>query len=66
MRGGVVLKLSCDKEVGPGLGIVGAEDPKVGFDFLVGSFGLSIGLRVIGSGESDVIVEKMDEFSGKG
>ena len=47
------------------MGITGAEDAKVGFDFLVGSFGLSISLRVVRSGESNVVFEDSGKFLGK-
>ena len=43
-----------------------AEDAEVGFNFLVDSFHLPIGLRVVGSGEFDVIFEKSSQFSGEG
>ena len=39
--------------------VIGAEDSEIGLEFLIGSFGLSVGLRMVGSGESDIIVEKM-------
>ena len=37
--------------IGPRSGVVSTEDPKVCFDFLVYSFGFSVRLRVVGSGE---------------
>ena len=37
----------------------------VGFKFLIYSFSFPISLRVIGHGESDVILEETGEFSGK-
>ena len=43
-----------------------AEDAEVGFDFLVNPFHLPIGLRVVGSGEFDVIFEESSQFSGEG
>ena len=60
-----MLELCECKELGPLVGITGAEDTKVGFDFLIGSFGLSISLRVVGSGESNVIFEDSGKFLGK-
>jgi hypothetical protein len=30
------------------MGFVGTEDPKISFDLLIGSFGLSIRLRMVG------------------
>ena len=47
----------------PGLRVVGAEDVEIGFKFLIGLFGLSIGLRVVGSGEFDVIFQETGKFS---
>ena len=58
MRGGVVLKLGGGKEVQPALGVVGAEDAEVRFDLLVSAFRLSVGLRMVGGGELDLILEK--------
>ena len=45
--------------------IIGTEDAEVGFDFLIGTFGLSISLGVVGSGEMDIIFEESGKFSGK-
>ena len=61
-----MLEFSGGKKISPRLGIVGAKDPKVGFDLLVGAFGLSVSLGVVSSGESNVIMEESGEFSGKG
>ena len=47
------------------MGITGAEDTKVGFDFLIGSLGLSISLRVVRGGESNVVFEDSGKFLGK-
>ena len=47
----------------PGLRVVSTEDVEIGFEFLIGSFGLSIGLRVVGSGEFDVIFQEMGKLS---
>ena len=53
-----MMKLSGGKEVRPFLRVVGAEDAKICFNLLIGSFCLSIRLRVICSGEFDVVVEE--------
>ena len=53
------------KELGPLMRITSAEDTKVGFDFLIGSFGLSISLRVVRSRESDIVFEDSSQFFGK-
>ena len=47
----------------PGLRVVSTEDVEIGFEFLIGSFGLSIGLRVVGSGEFDVIFQELGKLS---
>ena len=47
------------------MGITGAEDTEIGFDFLIGSLGLSISLRVVRSGESNVVFEDSGKFFGK-
>ena len=38
--------------------LIRTEDVEVGFDFLVDSFRLPIGLRVVGSGEFNVVFEE--------
>ena len=60
------MKLSSGKKVCPFPRVVGTEDPEIGFDLLIGLFGLSVCLRVICGGELDVIVEESCQFSGKG
>ena len=57
VRNGVVVEFGCGEEFHPFLGIVGAEDPEISFNFLVGSFGLPISLGVIGGRKADIIVE---------
>ena len=42
----------------PRLRVVGAEDAEICLEFLIGSFGLSVSLRVVGGGESYVVVEE--------
>jgi hypothetical protein len=42
-----------------------AIDAKVGFQFLVQTFSLSISLGVIGDGKGNFIVEKSSKFFGK-
>ena len=60
-----MVKLSGGKQVCPFPRVVGAEDAEVCFNLLIGSFCLSICLRVICSGEFDIIVEESCQFSGK-
>ena len=66
MWGGVMLEFSSGKEFQPASGVVGAKDPKIGFDLLIGSFSLSIGLWTVGSGEFDIVFEELSEFSSQG
>ena len=60
-----MMKLSSGKKVCPFPGVVGAENVKICFNFLVGWFHLSVCLRVIHSGEFDIVVEESFQFSGK-
>jgi hypothetical protein len=53
-----MMKLSGGKEVRPFPRVVGTEDAKISFNFLIGSFRLSVSLRVIGGGEFDVVLEE--------
>ena len=46
--------------------LICAEDAEVGFNFLVNPLCLPIGLRVVGSGEFDVVLEESSQFSGEG
>ena len=62
----VVLELGGSKELGPLVWVVYAEDPEVGFNFLIGSFSLSVSLGVIGSRQADVVFKDSSEFSGEG
>ena len=43
--------------------VVGTEDVEIGFEFLIGLFSLSVGLRVVGGGEFDVIFQVMGKLS---
>ena len=54
----VVMKLSSGKEVCPFPWVVGTEDAEISFDLLVGSFCLSICLRMVCSGEFDIVLEE--------
>ena len=53
-----MVKLSSGKGVCPFLRVVGTKDVKICFNLLIGSFCLSICLRVICGGEFDIIVEE--------
>ena len=65
MRNGVVLEFGESKELGPLMGIAGTKDTKIGFDLLIGSFGLSICLRVICRGESNIVFEDSSKLLGE-
>ena len=58
MRGGVMVEFGRGEELCPFSRVIGAEDAEIGLEFLIGSFSLSVSLRVIGSGESYVIFEE--------
>ena len=60
------MELSSGKEVCPFLQIVGTKDAEISINLLVGSFGLSLHLRVVCGGEFDIILEEACKFSGKG
>ena len=66
MWGGVMLKFGGRKEIQPGFRVISTEDMKVRFYFLIGTFSLSVGLRMVGSGESDVILEESSQFLSEG
>ena len=66
MRGGVVVEFCQGKELYPFSWVVGAKDAEISFKFLIGSLGLSIHLRMVGSGEVNIILEEMSEFLSEG
>ena len=66
MRGGVVVELGGRKELGSQGQIIDTKDLKICFKFLIGSFGLPIGLEVVCSGELYVIFEKASKFLSEG
>ena len=53
-----MMKLSSGKEIHPFPRVVGTEDVKICFNLLIGSFCLSVCLRVIRGGEFDIVVEE--------
>ena len=56
--GGVMVEFGRGEELHTFSRVIGAEDAEVGLEFLIGSFSLSVGLRMVGSGESYVIIEE--------
>ena len=61
-----MVELGGGEELHPFSWVIGAEYAEIGFEFLIGSFSLSIGLRMVGSGESYVVVEEACQFFCKG
>ena len=53
-----MLKFGGRKEIKPGSRVVGAKDAKVCFYLLIGAFHLSVGLRVVGHGKFDIVLEE--------
>ena len=58
MWGRVMVKFSGGKELHPFSWVIGAEDAEIGLEFLIGLFSLPVSLRMVGSGESNVVIEK--------
>ena len=56
--GGVVLEFGSRDKVWPAARIIGAEDMKINFNFLVGSLYLFIGLGMVDGGESDIVFQE--------
>ena len=61
-----MVEFSGGQELYPFHRVVGTKDVKIHLKFLIGSLSLTISLRVIGSGQADVILEEMSKFLGKG
>ena len=61
-----MLEFGRGKELRPLVRIIGTEDTEISFDFLIGSFSLSISLGTVGSGETDIVFEESGKFSGEG
>ena len=53
-----MLKFGGRKEIKPGSRVVGTKDAKIRLNLLIGAFRLSISLRMVGSGEFDVVLEE--------
>ena len=58
MRGGVVVEFSRGKELYPFGWVVGTEDVSVGFELLISLFRLSVGLGMVGGGQSYIKFEE--------
>ena len=57
--GRVMVEFCRGEELCPFSWVIGAEYAEIGFEFLIGSFSLSIGLKVVGGGELYVVVEEV-------
>ena len=55
---GVMVEFCGGEELCPFSRVIGAEYAEIGFEFLISSFSLSVGLRVVGGGELYVVVEE--------
>ena len=53
-----MVEFSGGKELHPFSQVIGAEDTEIGLEFLIGSFSLSVSLRMVGSGELYVVFEE--------
>ena len=53
-----MMEFGGGKELHPFSRVVGAEYAEISLEFLIGSLGLSVGLRMVCGGESYVIVEE--------
>ena len=53
-----MVEFGGGEELHPFSWVIGAKDTKISFKFLIGSLSLSVGLRVVGGGESYVVVEE--------
>ena len=60
-----MLEFGGGEECGPLMGVIGTKDTKISFNFLINSFGLSIGLRVVGGRKSNVVFEDPGQFLGE-
>ena len=59
-------KFSQGEELSPFLRIVDAENPKIDFNLLIGSFSLPISSGVVGSGEVNIVFKDVNKFVSKG
>jgi hypothetical protein len=66
MGNGVVKVFGRGEELRPFMGIIGAEDSEISFYLLIGPFRLTICLGVIRSGEANIILKNLGEFTGEG
>ena len=65
-KGGVVVEFCQGKELYPFSQVVGTKDAEISFELLIGSFSLSISLRMVGSGEANIVFEESSKFLSEG
>ena len=65
VRAVIVGEFSKGNVLSPGSGVRAAKDPKIGFYFLVHTFGFPISLGVIGSGEGEFVTKEFSQFLSK-
>ena len=61
-----MMEFGRGKELYPFSQVVGAKDVEISLEFLIGLFSLSIGLRMVGSGEANIIFEEVGKFLSVG
>ena len=66
MGGRVVVEFCRGEELYPFSWVVGTKDVEISFELLIGSLSLTIGLRMISSGEANIILEETSEFLSEG
>ena len=66
MGGRVVVKFHGGKELYPFSWVIGIENMKICFKFLIGSLSLTISLRMISGGQANIICEEASKFFGEG
>ena len=61
-----MLEFGGGEELRPLVRVVCTKDLEISFNFLISSFGLSIGLGMISGGEADIVFENSSKLSSKG
>jgi len=58
VRAVIVGEFSKRNLLDPRRRVCSTKDAEIGFDFLIDSFGFSVGLRVVGGGEGEIVVKE--------
>ena len=66
MRDRVMDKFCRSEESSPFPRVVGAEDPEIGFNLLIGPFGLPVSLGMVSREEVNVVFKDASKFTSKG